>query len=62
MEWCSLCRIDLLSVVVGRCCPHARARVFDFDVGFIQAGADGGRGVPGEHLPEQDTLRVLQEG
>lgn len=27
-----------------------------------QASTDGRRGVSGEHLPEQNTLRLLQEG
>lgn len=30
--------------------------------GCAQARAYGGRGVPGEHLPEQDALYLLQEG
>lgn len=29
---------------------------------FLQAGADGRRGVPRKHLPEQDTFHFLQEG
>lgn len=28
----------------------------------VQFGAHGGRGVPGEHLPEQDAVYLVQEG